>query len=136
VLGNALPQIRDSVWALAVTSYLMANFGITLTGMFSLFSPSGVQVKTPPELEPYGWATADLWVAPLVSVAFALLTQGGVYAGIRASIGQVLGVGVQVEEKAIGLLETEEARALAALFLAMLFSGRAIKNFYVSSKQL
>ncbi|KAH9483609.1 hypothetical protein JR316_0003079 [Psilocybe cubensis] len=90
--------------------------------------PVSLSVQTPPELKAYGWTTADLWCAPVVTGLYALLTHAQPYwAELHSILSGVLGstsLGEPVKP-----LDPETARAVCALLLSGLFFGRTTKNF-------
>ena len=88
-------------------------------------NPGGLALQTPPELLPYGWTTADLWCAPLVTGLYALLTHAQPFwAELHTTIA-----GAQLDGKFAEPVDPASARALCAVLLAVLFSGRTVKNF-------
>lgn len=99
-----------------------------MTNFFSFLSPVSLSVQTPPELKAYGWTTADLWCAPVVTGLYALLTHAQPYwAELHSILSGVLGstsLGEPVKP-----LDPETARAVCALLLSGLFFGRTAKNF-------
>ncbi|KAG8900098.1 hypothetical protein FRB99_006260 [Tulasnella sp. 403] len=126
ILGHSAGTISDSATALLMTTTLMANGGFFIVNAFSMLSPSGWQISTPPELLPNGWTSLDLLSAPLVTGLFATLTQAqttwkSAAAYVQSPSGD--------EKPGNGALDVEQARALCAVVLMVLFGGRAIKNF-------
>lgn len=96
--------------------------------MFSLLSPHPWTVKTPPEIQAYGWTTADLWCAPSITGLYALLTHAQPFwADLHSTIAGLLGGAAAA--KGVEPVDPEVARAVCALLLAGLFSGRTAKNF-------
>lgn len=91
-------------------------------------NPTPLALQTPPELQAYGWTTADLWCAPLVTGIYALLTHAQPFwAESHTLLTELLGMSVQ--GKPVEPVDPETARAFCALVLACLFSGRTVKNF-------
>lgn len=87
-----------------------------------------LQLQTPPELQAYGWTTVDLWAAPLVTGIYALLTHAQPFwADSHVYLAELLGASAQ--GKQVDAVDPETARAVCALLLACLFSGRTVKNF-------
>ncbi|KAJ4475747.1 hypothetical protein J3R30DRAFT_590185 [Lentinula aciculospora] len=128
VTANSSPAISTSPWTLLVTSLVTANGGFFLTNLFSFMNPTPLALQTPPELQAYGWTTADLWCAPLVTGIYALLTHAQPFwADSHGLLTELLGLGVQ--GKPVEPVDPETARAFCALLLACLFSGRTVKNF-------
>jgi hypothetical protein len=85
-------------------------------------------LQTPPELQAYGWTTADLWCAPVTTGLYALLTHAQPFwADAHSVIGQLLGGGQGA--KGVEPVDPEVARAVCAFLLATLFTGRTAKNF-------
>ncbi|KAF8831824.1 hypothetical protein HHX47_DHR1001072 [Lentinula edodes] len=128
VTQNASSAISASPWTLLVTSLVAANGGFFLTNLFSFMNPTPLALQTPPELQAYGWTTADLWCAPLVTGIYALLTHAQPFwAESHTLVTELLGMSVQ--GKPVEPVDPETARAFCALILACLFSGRTVKNF-------
>ncbi|KAJ8093493.1 hypothetical protein PM082_020350 [Marasmius tenuissimus] len=128
VTANENLLLATSPWTLLVTSFVTANGGFFLTNMLSFMNPTPITLTTPPELQPYGWTTIDLWCAPLITGLYALLTHAQPFwAEMHNVIATILGGASG--EKGIEALDAETARAVCAMILACLFSGRAIKNF-------
>lgn len=69
-------------------------------------------------MQAYGWMTADLWTAPLMTGIFATITHAQPF---WADLHTLLGA-----EKSV---DPDSARALVAFLLATIFSGRTLKNF-------
>jgi hypothetical protein len=98
-----------------------------------MLSPFGYTLRTPPEFLPGGWTTMDLWIAPLITCLYALLTCGQSYwvPAHHAVMGWLEAVGVQsasgqvFEGKMKGVDELT-AQAICALVLIALFSWRAL----------
>ena len=110
----------------------MANGGFFLTNLFGLLHPTSLSVKTPPELQAYGWTTADLWCAPAGTALYALLTHSQPFwADLHSVLSQFLGSSDPVKP-----LDQEYAKALCASLLATLFVGRTIKKFGLWEKML
>lgn len=117
-----------------------------------MLSPYGWHLKTPPELLEGGWRTMDLWVAPLMTGIYALLTQSQpawvpYHTYLIKRVGKPTLFGsfeyatdiLQEEDghwkefdvsmasvKPIGAVE---ARSICALVLCVLFAYRSIINF-------
>lgn len=98
-----------------------------------MLSPFGYTLRTPPEFLSGGWATMDLWVAPLITCLYALLTCGQPcwVPAHRAVVRWLDAVGVQsasgqvVEGEPKGVDELT-AQAICALMLITLFSWKAL----------
>ncbi|TFK34866.1 hypothetical protein BDQ12DRAFT_635800 [Crucibulum laeve] len=128
VTANSSPLLASSPWTLLVTSLITANGGFFLTNLFSFLNPTPLSVQTPPEIQAYGWTTADLWCAPAITGLYALLTHAQPFwADVHSVIVQLLG-GSQLE-KGVEAIDPEVARAVCALLLSTLFAGRTAKNF-------
>ncbi|KAG7086486.1 hypothetical protein E1B28_002436 [Marasmius oreades] len=137
LLCNLIPPVvtmnKDSAlslspWALLVASFLTANGGFFLTNMLSFMNPTPITLTTPPELQPYGWTTVDLWCAPLITGLYALLTHAQPFwAEMHTVISTMLGAGNG--EKPVEAVDPETARAACAMILAFLFTTRTMKNF-------
>lgn len=119
---------------------ITANGGFLVVNALSFLSPTSLTLRTPPELQPYGWATADLWAAPGITALFALLTHAQPFwADLHLALASFLAPGsvapvfaadgVTVVGRAVQAVDAETARAACALVLAALFSGRAARNF-------
>lgn len=117
----------------------MANGGFFIVNTFSMLSPFGWSVSTPPELTSYGWTSLDFLVAPLVTSLYATLTQSqSTWKAATTTSASYLGlsgiynVTIPIEEKqptaGVGFDE-ESARAICAIVLVALFSGRAVNHF-------
>ncbi|KIK03761.1 hypothetical protein K443DRAFT_676433 [Laccaria amethystina LaAM-08-1] len=133
VTANTSPLVASSPWTLLITSLITANGGFFLTNMFSFLDPTTLVLRTPPELQAYGWTTADLWCAPLVTGLYALLTHAQPFwAEAHTLLVGLLG-GVQLD-KGIEAVDPEVARAVCALLLGTLFVGRTTKNFNLWKK--
>ncbi|KAF8061669.1 hypothetical protein FPV67DRAFT_1422926 [Lyophyllum atratum] len=128
VTTHASPAISGSPWTLLVASLVTANGGFFFTNMLSLLSPTPLALATPPELQPYGWTTADLWCAPAITGLYALLTHAQPFwADAHGLIATLLG-GAR-GEKGVEALDPEVARAVCAVLLSGLFFGRTVRNF-------
>jgi len=116
------PRLSD----LSSPSQVIANGGFFMTSMFSFLEPTPLTLRTPAQLQPYGWTTTDLWSAPMITGLYALLTHAQPFwAELHIVISTVLGgVSDKVEP-----LDPESARALCALILTGIFSTRTAKNF-------
>ncbi|KAG5634534.1 hypothetical protein H0H81_001633 [Sphagnurus paluster] len=130
VVTHTSPAIATSPWTLLVASLLTANTGFFFVNMFSLLAPTPYTVTTPPELQSYGWMTADLWCAPVITGLYALLTHAQPFWADMHSLLVVL-MGGASSAKAVQPVDPETARAVCALLLAGLFTGRTVKNFGV-----
>ena len=86
-------------------------------------------MSTPPEVLPYGWSTLDLWVAPLITGFYALLTHAQPY---WAELHYALLGWVGAAPEGVAALEPvdpEIARALCAVILAGMFGVRTYKTY-------
>jgi hypothetical protein len=91
-------------------------------------------VTTPPELQPYGWTTTDIWCAPLVTGLYALLTHAQPFwAEAHTLIAELLGmtgsIQLQNGKRVVEALDPETARAACAILLSTMFVTRTVKNF-------
>jgi len=128
VTANSYSGVSTSPWTLLVTSLVVANGGFFLTNLFSFMNPTPLALQTPPELQAYGWTTADLWCAPLITGLYALLTHSQPFwESAHGFLSELLGGGMQ--GKQVDPIDPETARAVCALLLAAVFSGRTVKNF-------
>jgi len=133
VTTNTSTLISSSPWTLLITSLVVANGGFFLTNLFSFYSPVSLSVQTPPELEPYGWTTTDLWCAPLITGLYALLTHAQPFwADTHGLLAGLLGAS-QIDQP-VQPLDPELARAICALVLSTLFVGRVARNFGLRKK--
>ncbi|KAG8833263.1 hypothetical protein FRC17_011038 [Serendipita sp. 399] len=150
ILNHVSPVISSSPWALTLSSLILANAGFFLVNLFQMLSPYGWHVKTPPEFLPGGWRTMDLWVAPLITGIYALLTQAQTVlvpyhtsAVQRVGKSTIFGM-IEISEtieilsddstitsvtSSVQPMKKGDARSLCALILAILFGYRAIVNF-------
>jgi len=107
----------------------IANGGFFMTNMLSILSPTPLALKTPPELQAYGWTTADLWCAPAVTGLYAFLTHAQPFwADLHTALIELLG-GAASAKGGSQPLDPDVARAVCALLLSGLFFGRTVKNF-------
>jgi len=128
VTSNASPLLAQSPWTLLLTSLITANGGFFLTNLFSFLEPTPLAVQTPPEMQPYGWTTIDIWCAPLITGLYAFLTHAQPFwADVHNVLSELLGM--QAEGKQVLPLDPEVARANCAMILALLFTGRALNRF-------
>lgn len=103
----------------------------------SALSPGNFALTTPTELQPYGWATTDLWCAPAITGLYAFLTHAQPFwADLHGVLATLLGGGVveSGEKGPLGMvlqpvMTPEEARSFCAAILATMFTTRAVKNF-------
>lgn len=117
----------------------MANGGFFLANLLSCFHPIPLTLTTPVELRPYGWTTADLWCAPLITGLYALLTHAQPFWGeLHEMIAIILGANAQgcvmnggklAGGCVVESVDEGSARAICALILSGLFVGRTAKNF-------
>jgi hypothetical protein len=92
--------------------------------MFSFMEPTPLILTTPDELKPYGWTATDIWTAPLITGLYALLTHAQPFwAEFHGLISTALRGGK------VSPMDSESARALCALILAVLFCTRTARNF-------
>jgi len=141
IKNNPNPLLRTSPMALLVTSTVLGNGGFWFVNAFSMLSPKGWSVTTPPELKPSGWTTMDLWVAPLMTAIFATATHlQPFWVELQLLLLSALGSAPEapiadgVDEKfavadTVQPMSVDNARTLCFLLMATLFSGRAIRNF-------
>lgn len=128
VTRNQSPIIASSPWSLLITSLIAANGGFFLTNLFSFLGPTPMAVQTPPELQPYGWTTVDLWCAPALTGLYAFLTHAQPFwADLHSLLAGLLGG--TTAGKAIEPIDPEVARVICALILSGLFTSRAAVNF-------
>ncbi|KAF8745007.1 hypothetical protein AX14_012014 [Amanita brunnescens Koide BX004] len=128
VTGSSSQVLAHSPWTLLLTSLITANGGFFLANLFSFLEPTPLTVQTPPEMQPYGWTTTDIWCAPLITGLYAFLTHAQpAWADIHKVLSEFLGM--QAEGKQVLPLDPEVARANCALILALLFTGRAVNRF-------
>lgn len=101
--------------------------------MLSFLHPTPLALQTPPELQPYGWTTTDLWCAPLITGLYALLTHAQPFwAEAHVFIINLMGGSVDFgrgHEKEVAPVDPEVARAVCAAVLSILFAARTVKNF-------
>lgn len=131
---------------------MLGNGGFFFVNAFNMLSPSGWSVSTPPELGPYGWSTTDLWIAPLSSALFATLTHAQPFwvdlQRVALEFLSTNGYASQAHFESWGLispgggawfgkggaevqpLSTNAARSVCALIMVVLFSSRAVKNYW------
>lgn len=132
VTTHVSPAIATSPWTLLLSSLITANGGFFFTNLFSFLNPTPLALQTPPELQPYGWTTADLWCAPLITGLYALLTHAQPFWADAHAL--LAGAGGNISSKStVEPVDSETARALCAMLLAALFVGRTAKNFGVWS---
>jgi len=132
VTVHSSPILANSPWTLLLTSLIVANGGFFLTNMFSFLYPTPLAVTTPAELRPYGWATTDLWCAPLVTGIYALLTHAQPFwADLHVLIMELLGghFGESHLKFTAEPVDPELARVFCSLVLIGLFTTRTVKNF-------
>ncbi|KAG6850405.1 hypothetical protein H0H93_013630 [Arthromyces matolae] len=128
VLTHTSSAVSSSPWSLLITSLLMANAGFFFVNMFSMLSPTPFTLTTPAELREYGWTTADLWCAPVITGLYALLTHAQPFWADAHGLLVTL-LGGATSAKVVEPLDPETARAVCALLLSALFAGRTVKNF-------
>lgn len=136
VTQNASALISTSPWALLLSS-LLTNSGFFMINTLSALSPGNFALTTPTELQPYGWATTDLWCAPAITGLYAFLTHAQPFwADLHGVLATLLGGGVveSGEKGPLGMvlqpvMTPEEARSFCAAILATMFTTRAVKNF-------
>jgi len=96
-----------------------------------MLKPTGYALATPPELQVWGWTTADLWCAPLITGVYALLTHAQPFwAELHALLNEL--AQPYVSDKSLlftEALDAETARSACAVALATLFVSRTVKNF-------
>ncbi|KAG8930464.1 hypothetical protein FRC02_004128 [Tulasnella sp. 418] len=142
ILGHKSASVNNSSTALLLTSTIMANAGFFIANTFSMLSPEGWSVTTPPELLPYGWTSLDLLSAPLITSIYATLTRSQtVFSHLHsASLGQSLNgttfdsfgdkhQSVPIRSPNDGAFDQESARAICAMIMSVLFIGRTWKNY-------
>ncbi|PVF98314.1 hypothetical protein CPB86DRAFT_758712 [Serendipita vermifera] len=150
IIKHASPAVSSSPWALTVSSLFLANAGFFFVNTFQMLSPYGFHMKTPPEFLPGGWRTMDLWVAPLITGLYALLTQAqSVWIPYHHQVVHKIGhstlfgtiewanITTKIDDdtwvedsfSTIRPMGHTDARSVCALILAVLFLYRAIVNF-------
>ena len=100
-----------------------------------MFNPSGWTLSTPGELQPYGWTTVDLWVAPFITGVMALLTNAQpfwTYLHLLITSFTRPVTAEALEKNPITVWSVEDARSLGAVILWMLFAARTVKNLGVT----
>ena len=115
---------------------MTANTGFLLVNAFSFLQPYSLTLATPPEIQPYGWTTTDLWCAPAITGLYAMLTHAQPFwesahaavFGWLGALGSGAGAG-EAEVKTVAAVDPEIARALCAAILAGLFATRTVRNF-------
>ena len=131
VTTHASLAISQSPWTLILASLVVANAGFLIVGMSSMLHPSGYSLTTPPELRAWGWTTADIWCAPVTTGIYALLTHAQPFWAdlhlllVELARPYAIGGPLEVAKE----LDAETARSACALALAVLFTGRTVKNF-------
>ena len=109
-------------------SQITANGGFFLTNLLSFLEPTSLSLQTPPEIQPYGWTSTDIWCAPVITGLYALLTHAQPFwADLHGTFYQSLGM--TTNGKLPAPVDPEIARASCALILAFLFSGRTVRKF-------
>jgi len=114
---------------------ITANAGFFIVNLFSMFNPSGWTLSTPGELQPYGWTTVDLWVAPFITGVMALLTNAQpfwTYLHLLITSFTRPVTAEALEKNPITVWSVEDARSLGAVILWMLFAARTVKNLGVT----
>lgn len=151
IVGHAREDVRGSPFALVVASLVLANGGFFLINFFQMLSPYGYHVRTPPEFRTAGWTTMDLWIAPLITALYAILTHTQPFwvpihtifikqvSRKTLLFGRVLLVSDMVEndegewseilKEYVKPMGKEEARSVLAILVCLLFAYRAIVNF-------
>ncbi|KAG9318115.1 hypothetical protein JVU11DRAFT_182 [Chiua virens] len=134
------PEVSNSPWALILSSFIITNAGFFTTNLVSFLHPTPLTFTTPPELQPYGWTTVDLWSAPLITAIYATLTHcQPFWADLHAVIAGVLGVpadaafGAGVDKVAV--LDPDTARFACAIVFTGLFASRTVKTFGLAAKR-
>lgn len=102
-----------------------------------MLSPSGISLVTPAELEPYGWTTVDLWIAPLITGLWATLTNAQpfwtqlhiLFAYFIQSINGPQGT---LDESTVLPWDTKDVRSLCAVIVWACFATRTARNFGVA----
>ncbi|KAH8828905.1 hypothetical protein DL96DRAFT_1595929 [Flagelloscypha sp. PMI_526] len=129
-LAHQDPRVADSPFALVFASFVIANGGFFLTGLFSLLHPTSLAFRTPPELMPYGWLTIDLWAAPLITGLYAFLTNA--QPGLTNAVWWYLEDNVHVHvESATGKgypLSPKDAQTFCGVLLVGVFVTRTLVN--------
>jgi hypothetical protein len=139
VITHASPVISTNPWTLIMTSLLLPNAGFFFTNFFSFLNPTPLSVTTPPELQPYGWTTTDIWCAPLITSLYALLTHAQPFWGdMHSLLAELLGIAGYMNEKGlvdgngrkiVDPVDPETARAACAIILAGMFVTRTVRTF-------
>lgn len=99
--------------------------------MFNFLQPYPLTITTPPEFQPYGWTTTDLWCAPLITALYATLTHAQPYwADLHYSLFGWMSSAASANGVAkIAPVDAETARALCAIVLAGLFGTRTWRTY-------
>ena len=124
---------------------IIANGGFFFVNLFSMLHPTGFTVSTPAELRAYGWTTMDLWCAPVITSIYALLTHAQPFWADLHRMLVSLGVGVpyattivettladlseKIPSVEVAPLSHEDARAICAILLGVMFAARTVRNF-------
>ncbi|GBE82754.1 hypothetical protein BKA93DRAFT_763979 [Sparassis latifolia] len=128
VLQHSWKSVSTSPWSLLLTSLATANGGFFFINLFSFLHPYALTLTTPAELLPYGWTTADLWCAPLITGLYALLTHAQPFwANVHAAAAGALGAPGPSADP----VDPEVARALCAAVLATVFAARTYRTYGV-----
>src|SRR6267154_3209942 len=119
----------------------MANGGPFLSNLFSLVRPTPIEVATPPELHPYGWAATDFWSPMLVTGLYATLTHAQPFFTYIHSLrftffwpfglARLSGVSTKSGSSAnmVPPIDHETARAVCAIVLCALNVNRAMRAY-------
>lgn len=109
------------------------NAGFFVVNLFSFLQPYPLTLTTPPEMQPYGWTTLDLWVAPAITALYSTLTHAQPFwADVHAvALGWLGAAGASGADELVKVapLDAETARAACAAVLGVLFATRTVKNF-------
>ncbi|GJJ11909.1 hypothetical protein Clacol_006147 [Clathrus columnatus] len=139
VVKNVDQSVSTSPWALLCSTFLVANGGFFCVNMFSMLSPTGLSLVTPAELEPYGWTTVDLWIAPLITGLWATLTHAQptwtqLHIMFVSFIHSINGTqyGKTFDESTVLPWSTSDVRSLSAMIIWVCFATRTARNFGVA----
>ena len=113
---------------------MLANGGFFFVNLFSMLHPTGWALTTPAELQAYGWTILDLWVVPLITAIYAMLTHAqpfwaDVHTLVATWLGSTAAASVDGKVPLIEPVDSQTARAACATILMVLFATRTVRNF-------